>query len=132
MTEHTSLETSLALWDAGFRGEHAHVIEDRKWCAEGEKIYDKYRLSDDWVNPEKAIPCYTFTELWGALPPSIQQGRHAYGPVIDKAINGSTYASYSRSGPTGGISPLFNHESPVEAIAALLLWAIKEGHVTWG
>lgn len=69
--EHTSLELSRQLHDAGFKGEHKHI-----WFAMGNEQEVNWKdalvLSCNDASNEpgfhkRNVPAYTFTEIWGVL-----------------------------------------------------------------
>lgn len=141
--ERTSYETSKALEEAGFKGEHTHVYGKQK---KSDKQWGKLRSliiehSGKRIDPCKelwncngivTLPAYTFTELWRELPAIIMVNKLGWTLEISKSIENAKdmWMWYGNAAYGKVISPEFSHESPAEAAGQLMLWLIKEGEET--
>jgi len=121
MSEYTSLELSKRLYEKGFRGEHKKVWikTDGEWIKVDSEIgYGMFK---------GAIPAYTFTEIWLALPKEIEhEGKLLYIRIT--CGRKGMFIEYSTPDPLGG-EVYFSHASPAEVVGLLLEWCIDNGHV---
>jgi hypothetical protein len=129
--EYTSYETSKALYEAGFKGETRY-----KWIRGVSAATTPITFSDfdeqDWDEWERNIPAYTFNTIWEALPDikPDENDYRVYDPRLSRIENSHCigyYCDEMYDMPSEEIG--IEADSPTEAAAQLLLWAIKEGHV---
>jgi len=131
MDEHTSRELSQRLYDKGFRAEHEY-----KWFAGGNEsevnwhnaiILSKQEAYREPGFKKRAIPAYTFPELWGIVPHIIEVNHKMKSLVIQKHISGEMRIGYTA--PCKQPSMLMCSHSPAEAIGLLVEWLIDNGHI---
>lgn len=122
--EHTSLKTSRALKDVGYRRDHINY-----WYkpSKPDLTQTPFVSSLDYTHGGTIIcPAYTFTELWEDLPRHIETKVRTFYLTIEKVREG-TLAIYQC--PVGCLAKRVPYESPVEAVAQLMLWLTREGRM---